>query len=87
MQKKPKQVKPLQKLGDQPMAARVEEEYRVNWKEELERRENPSSGMYKFFTSMWDERAEIDAEFIAAYRFLTEKLNKLEKWEKDLEKS
>ena len=42
--------------------------------------------MYKFFSSMWDERAEIDAEFIAAYKYISEKLNKLEKWEIALEK-
>ena len=43
--------------------------------------------MYKFFSSMWDERAEIDQDFIEAYRFLTEKLNKIEKWEVELEKA
>jgi len=36
---------------------------------------------------MWDERAEIDHEFIETYRFLTEKLNKIEKWEVELEKT
>jgi len=69
------------------MRDRVEEEYRVNWKEELERRKNPGSGMYKFFSNMYDERAEIDHDFIVVYRFLTEKLNKIEKWEVELEKS
>ena len=68
------------------MATRVEEEYRVNWKEELERRANPGGSMYKFFSSMWDERAEIDAEFLEAYKFITERLDKLEKWEVDLGK-
>ena len=34
---------------------------------------------------MWEERAEIDYEFIAAYKFITEKLNKIEKWEEALE--
>jgi hypothetical protein len=69
------------------MRDRVEEEYRVNWKEEQERRQNPGSSMYKFFSSMWDERAEIDHDFIEAYRFLTERLNKIEKWEVELEKT
>ena len=68
------------------MVNRVEEEYRVNWKEELERRANPGGSMYKFFSSMWDERAEIDAEFIEAYKYITEKLNKTEKWENVLDK-
>ena len=68
------------------MATRVEEEYRVNWKEELERRANPGGSMYKFFSSMWDERAEIDAEFLEAYKFISERLDKLEKWEVDLGK-
>ena len=84
-QKKPKKVYILPMLGDQPLTERVEEEYRVNWKEEQERRANPGGSMFKFFSSMWDERAELDAEFVAAYKFITEKLNKLEKWEKDLE--
>ena len=87
MQKKPKQVKLLPKLGDDPMAVLVEEEYRVNWKEELERRANPGGSMYKFFSSMWDERAEIDAEFLIVFELLTKKLDKLEKWEVSLEKS
>ena len=86
MQKKPKQIKLLPKLGDQPMVNRVEEEYRVNWKEELERRANPGGSMYKFFSSMWDERAEIDTEFLEAYKYITEKLNKIEKWESTLDK-
>ena len=87
MQKKPKQVKLLPKLGDDPMAVLVEEEYRVNWKEELERRANPGGSMYKFFSSMWDERDEIDAEFLIVFELLTKKLDKLEKWEVSLEKS
>ena len=41
--------------------------------------------MYKFFSNMWEERADIDFEFIAAYKFITEKLNKIEKWEEALE--
>jgi len=34
---------------------------------------------------MWDERAEIDVEFIRAFQYITEKLNKLEQWEQALE--
>ena len=68
-----------------PTVMKVEEEYRANWKEELERRANPGGSMYKFFSNMWEERADIDFEFIAAYKFITEKLNKIEKWEEALE--
>ena len=60
---------------------RVEEEYRENWKEELERRDNPGGSMYKFFTSMWDERAEIDYEYLLVHELISEKLDKFEQWE------
>ena len=43
--------------------------------------------MYKFFSSMWDERAEIDQEYLLVHKFISEKLDKLEKWESTLEKS
>ena len=41
--------------------------------------------MYKFFSSMWDERAEIDTEYLLAHQMISDKLNKLEKWEDTLE--
>ena len=41
--------------------------------------------MYKFFSSMWDERAEIDTEYLLAHQMISDKLNKLEKWEETLE--
>ena len=36
---------------------------------------------------MWDERAEIDQEYLLVNKFISEKLDKLEKWESELEES
>ena len=41
--------------------------------------------MYKFFTSMWDERAEIDYEYLLVHELISEKLDKFEQWETTLE--
>ena len=43
--------------------------------------------MYKFFSSMWDERAEIDTEYLLVHEYISEKLNKREIWEDTLEQS
>ena len=43
--------------------------------------------MYKFFSSMWDERAEIDTEYLLVHEYISEKLNKREIWEDNLEQS
>ena len=41
--------------------------------------------MYKFFSSMWDERAEIDTEYLLVHQLISDKLDKIEKWEETLE--
>ena len=43
--------------------------------------------MYKFFSSMWDERAEIDTEYLLVHEYISEKLDKREVWEEALEQS
>ena len=61
-------------IGDDALETSVSEEYMNNTREDLERRKVANQGSFfsRMFDFSYEERAEVDTDFITAYQYVSD---------------